>query len=113
MNIKKIVFSLIMAVAFIAPNFANANPIDGKSKSKALEEIKEIIRDIDFDVTEITIEKAKIFFMVNSHNQVIVVQTNSDEVDRAIKNNLNYKTLKNRDLEVNKVYTLPIRFEKQ
>lgn len=102
-----------MAIAFIAPNFANTNPIDGKSKSKALDEIKEIIQDIDFEISELTIDKAKVFFMVNSHNEVIVVQTSSDEVDRLVKNSLNYKTLKNRDLEVNKVYTLPIRFEKK
>ena len=102
-----------MAVAFIATNFANVNPIDGNSKSKALEEIKELIMDIDFDVEELTIEKAKVFFMMNSYNEVIVVQTSSDEVDLAIKNSLNYKTLENRDLEVNKVYTLPIRFDKQ
>ncbi len=113
MNIKKIVFSLIIAVAFIAPNFANVNPIDGNSKSKALDEIKEIIQDINFEVSELTIDKAKVFFMVNSYNEVIVVQTSSDEVDRIIKNNLNYKTLENRDLLVNKVYTLPIRFEKK
>ena len=113
MNFKKIVFSLIMAIAFIAPNFANTNPIEGKSKSKALEEIKEIIQDIDFDISTMTIAKARLFFMVNSHNEVVIIQTSSDEVDAKLKRNLNYKTLDNRDLEVNKVYTLPIIFERQ
>lgn len=113
MNFKKIVFSLIMAAAFIAPNFANSNPVDGKLKSKALEEIKEIIHDIDFEVSELTITKARVFFMINSYNEVIVVQTSSKEVDSKIKNSLNYKALESRDLEVNKVYTLPLRFEKQ
>lgn len=113
MNIKKIVFSLIMALAFIAPNYANTNPIDGKSKSKALEEIKDIIQDIDFKISELTIDKVKVFFMVNSHNEVIVVQTSSEEVDAKIKNSLNYITLANRGLLVNKIYTLPIRFEKK
>ena len=113
MNIKRIVFSLIMAIAFIAPNFANTNPIDGTAKSKALEEIKEIIQDIEFDVPSLTIDKARIFFMVNSYNEVIVIQTSSKEIDSKLKNELNYKSLENRDLEVNKVYTLPIRFEKQ
>jgi len=102
-----------MAIAFIAPNFANTNPIEGKSKSKALEEIKEIIQDIDFDISTMTIAKARLFFMVNSHNEVVIIQTSSDEVDAKLKRNLNYKTLDNRDLEVNKVYTLPIIFERQ
>lgn len=112
MNFKKIVFSLLMAVAFLAPNFANTNPVENKD-SKALEEIKEIILDIDFDQDNMTIKKAKIFFMVNSNNEVIVLQTSSDEVDSIVKRNLNYKTLENRDLKVNLVYTLPIRFDKQ
>lgn len=61
----------------------------------------------------LTIEKTSVFFMVNTHNEVIVVQTNSKEIDSQLKNNLNYKTLDNRDLKVNKVYTLPIRFKKK
>ncbi len=112
MNFKKIAFSLLLAVAFLAPNFAHTNPIEGKSP-KAIMEIQKIIQKIDFDQSSMTINKAKVYFMINSFNEVIVLQTSSKEVDNLIKSKLNYKTLKNRDLLVNKVYTLPIRFEKE
>ena len=109
MNFNKIVFSLLLLVASIAPNFANTSPIDGKP-SKAIDEIEKIIQKIDFDQSTMTIHTANVFFMVNSHNEVIVLQTSSDEIDSLIKSELNYKTLKNRDLQVHKIYTLPIRF---
>lgn len=112
MNFNKIVFSLLMAVACIAPNFANTNPTN-ETSSKAIDEIREIIQKIDFDQNTMTIKKAEVYFMVNSHNEVIVIQTSSDQVDSTIKSNLNYKTLKNRDIPVNRVFTLPIRFEKK
>ena len=89
MNFKKIVFSLIMAVAFIAPNFANTNPIEGKT-SKAIEEIQEMVKKIEFDRSTMSIKKAKVFFMVNSFNEVVVLQTSSEEIDGVIKNKLNY-----------------------
>ena len=101
-----------MAVAFITPNFASTNPIEGKT-SKAIEEIQDIVKKIDFDQSTMTINKAKVFFMVNSFNEVVVIQTSSDEIDSVIKSELNYKTLQSRDLLVNKVYTLPISFEKE
>ena len=112
MNFNKIVFSLLLLVASIAPNFANTSPIDGKP-SKAIDEIEKIIQKIDFDQSTMTINKAKVFFMVNSFNEVVVIQTSSDEIDSVIKSKLNYKTLQSRDLLVNKVYTLPISFEKE
>ena len=112
MNFKKIAFSLLLAIAFIAPNFAHTNPIEGKSL-KAIDEIKELILKIEFDQSTMTIKKAKVYFMVNSHNELIVIQTSSDEIDSVIKNKLNYKTLKNRDLSINKIYTLPIRFDNE
>ena len=101
-----------MAVAFITPNFASTNPIEGKT-SKAIEENQDIVKKIDFDQSTMTINKAKVFFMVNSFNEVVVIQTSSDEIDSVIKSKLNYKTLQSRDLLVNKVYTLPISFEKE
>lgn len=112
MNFKKIFFSILFAVAFIAPNFAHINP-EGNKNPKALDEIKELIMKIDFDQSIMSIKKAKVYFMVNSLNEVIILQTSSSEVDNLIKNKLNYKTLKNRDLLVNNVYTLPLRFEKE
>ena len=114
MTIKRIIFSLVMAIAFIAPNYASTNPGDDTTiNSKALDEIKELIHDIEFDMDNITIKKVKIHFMMNSYNEVIVIQTNSKQIDSTIKSKLNYKKLKNRDLEVNTVYTLPVTFEKE
>ncbi len=48
MNFKKIVFSLLMAVAFLAPNFANTNPVENKESSSAeVVESKEVKKETE------------------------------------------------------------------
>lgn len=99
-----------MLFAFLTPVLAGG--IDGNSPKSAVEELSDIIKDIDFDLEHLQADKVKVYFMVNSKNEVIVLRTNNEEVDKLIKMNLNYKTLKSRDLKINEVYTLPITFEK-
>ena len=59
------------------------------------------------------INKARVFFIVNSFNEIVVIQTFHDEIGSVIKRKLNYKTFNSKDMLVNKVYTLPISFEKE
>ena len=44
------------------------------------------------------INKARVFFMVNSFNEVVVIQTSHEEMGSIIKRTLNYKTYKNKNM---------------
>ena len=112
MKIRKSILSFALAAIMIAPSFANNVKFENPSKSsKAITEIQSYIQSIDFNFEELANEKVKVHFMVNTANEIVVLRTNSQDVDSVLKRTLNYKELENRDLEVNKVYILPITFE--
>jgi|GEM_PF-642234 len=112
MKFKKSFFTALVLLALVSPSFATAPSFDGPTKSaKALTEIQSIVKNIDFDLATLDKETIKVHFMVNSANEVVVLRTSSDKADSLIKYNLNYRALENRDLEINKVYILPIKFE--
>ena len=112
MNFKKSLLSGILALVLIVPGFATSITYDdAPSSSKAFTEIKKIVQKIDFNIEELNNQTVKVHFMINTANEVVVLRTDSDEIDQLIKFNLNYKALENRDLDVNKVYILPISFQ--
>ena len=111
MKIKQSLFTALLLVALVAPSFAS--PVDNSKSSesaKALTEIKSMIQDINYKSDQGPV-KVNVHFMINTSNEVVVLRTSNQEVDDVIKYNLNYKSLRNRDLEANKVYILPVLFE--
>lgn len=112
MKFKKSFLSVLLVAVFIAPALASTPTLDTESKgTKALQEIKAMVQNINFDYEALDQKTVKVHFMVNTSNELVVLRTNSKDVDRVIKYALNYKELKNRDLEYNKVYILPISFQ--
>ena len=71
-----------------------------------------MVQKINFDYEKLDDQTVRVHFMINTSNEVVVLRTDSKEVDRVIKFGLNYKELENQDLEANKVYILPISFQK-
>ncbi len=49
-------------------------------------------------------------FMINPKGEIMILSTNSKEYDTVLKTRLNYKVLKNHKLNLNKTYTLPLKF---
>ena len=113
MKIKKIILSLTMLFAFASATFANdANPTSTTATADAMKEITSIVKDIEIDFEKLNTSIVNVQFMINANNEIVVLRTSSDELDRRIKGSLNYTELKSRNLEINKVYILPIKFEK-
>lgn len=115
MKVKNLFLGLLFAFS-ISTVATAATPFGGggaEADSKAFKEISNIVQHIDFDLSTFDAEKVKVYFMLNELNEIIVLRTDNTEVDRKIKNNLNYKSVKNRDLKVNQLYVLPITFERR
>ena len=56
-------------------------------------------------------ETIKIDFMISSTGEIIVLSTNSEELDEELKSKLNYKKLKSVNLESFKTYTVPVKIK--
>lgn len=109
MNFRKNLFSALLVLVIAAPNFASVpSHFESTTSAKALTEIQSLIKGIEFDFESLDNQTVKVHFLINSANEVVVLRTSNEKTDNLIKANLNYKSLESRDLEVNKVYILPI-----
>jgi hypothetical protein len=104
-TIKSITLALVL---LIGTTLAAANPIADKvNKEEASQEIAQLLKgplfELDVDTT------ASVLLIINSENELVVlsVDTEDAQVERFIKNRLNYKKLKN-SLEIGKEYRLPV-----
>ncbi len=114
MNFRKIILSTILSFGLSIIAFATTpNHIveTSTSTSKTYTKIKNIVKNIDFDMKSLQDQTVKVRFMINADNEVVILHTNNDEADYLIKRTLNYKEIKENDLAVNKVYILPISFQ--
>jgi len=112
MKIKNAI--LCSAVALLTTFSLTASDLDPTAKtisSSAVNEITELIQDINFDVATLDDETVKVQFMINADDEIIVLQTNNKRVDQTIKNHLNYAQIRENDLEVNKIYIIPVSFQ--
>ncbi|MCZ6594659.1 MAG: hypothetical protein O6943_07080 [Bacteroidetes bacterium] len=104
-TIKSITLALVLLVGTTL--FA-ANPIADKvNKEEASLEIAQLLKGPLFELDVDT--HASVLLIINSENELVVlsVDTENEQVERYIKNRLNYKKLKN-SLEIGKEYRLPV-----
>lgn len=87
---------------------AQANPVPEKTNQLRFE-IADLIQKLDFGAALDQEEVIHLNFTVNSKNEIIVLSTSNERLDRRIKLELNYKKVKTQDIEKNKIFTLPVR----
>lgn len=75
-------------------------------------EIMKLVNQIDMSDINSNYERAYVRFMVNSKNEIVVVDVSSAELDSRIKAKLNYKKLETKDVRQNEMYTVPVVFKK-
>ncbi|GLR15963.1 hypothetical protein [Portibacter lacus] len=111
--------SKLMFVALLCAFFASVNtyantpattPIDNPTEIRA--EILKLVKSIDISDIEENYERTYIQFIVNSKNEIVVVNVSSSEFEARIKSKLNYKKLKTENVEQNEIYTVPVVFKK-
>jgi len=109
----------IVALFFLSSLFttqisASADSADHSGETSQLRtELNSFIQSIDlksFDLEDgdrVTIE-----FMVNADSEIVVMKTDSPELDQAIKRKLNYKKVDTDEVRRNQKYILPIVLKK-
>ena len=104
-TIKSITLALALLIG--TASFATNPIVDKVKKEQASLEIAQLLKGPLFELEVDT--AASVILVVNSENELVVlsVDTEDAQVERFIKNRLNYKKLKN-SLERGKEYRLPV-----
>ncbi len=107
---SKLKVYLVALAVIIASTTTFANPVPEK-KAELRAELSSYISKMNFDTVDDEDGVFYVSFTVNAKKELIILSTDNAQIDHRIKNELNYKELKATDVEVNKVYTLPVRIE--
>lgn len=107
--------SLALVILFSAASQASTftpeiYPPISKEPTSIKEQVQNYLQGIDLKQLDEE-KKVLVDFMLNAKGEILILSTNDSRLDNAIKSRLNYKTISNHDLEVNKTYTLPILFK--
>ncbi|SHG88172.1 hypothetical protein SAMN05443549_10813 [Flavobacterium fluvii] len=110
---KKLILSISL-VLFMSVSFVSAK--ETSSKKNHVRVSKELSRLLSptSDIGELEDEKVvKVKIRINSNNEIVVLQTNSTnvELNNYIKNNLNYKMLNSTELKVDQDYVFDVKFK--
>lgn len=108
MRITRSIFFTALFAMVLGTATANTNPESNTARNeiKKLIQKANLITDLKEDVT------VNVTFMVNAKNEIIIMSTDKENLDRRIKSTLNYKKLKSSDMKVNTTYTLPVKLKK-
>ena len=107
MKIKSIVFTLILSTIIASSAFAgNVEP-----EKDVATKISQELSKFDLDYSTIENKTLKIRLMINENNEIIVLSTNSTELDTSIKAALNYDKIDRNELVPYKVYIVPVSFK--
>ena len=111
MTKSKLFFVAIICALFTSvssyANTPDANP------DEIRKEIVDLVKNIDISDMENQYERTYVQFIVNSKNEIVVVNVSKKEFANQIKNKLNYKKLKTEEVMQNEIYTVPLVFKKQ
>lgn len=111
-TMSKLKMYLVALVVIIASTASFANPTP-ENTAELRAELNSYISKINFDTVEDDDGLFHVQFTINSKNELIVLSTDNKKIDNKIKSELNYKELKVTDIEINKVYTLPVRIQEK
>jgi len=104
---RSILFTALFAMV-LGTATANTEPesTTARKEIKTLIQKANLVSNLSEDVT------VNVTFMVNAKNEIIILSTDKENLDRRIKSTLNYKKLKSSDMKLNVTYTLPVKLKK-
>ncbi len=109
-NLKNLISSLcVVLLVTTSSNLVTAAPFS-TNPSSVQEQISAFLQGIDFN----TVDEEKtilVDFLISDKNELMILSTNADNMDKLIKAKLNYKKLSSHELDRNKKYSIPIRFK--
>ncbi len=108
MKKKSLFLSLFFMLSIVATSFATPTV---KENTDLESKVRKALTAYNFDFSFLKGETIKIRFMLNEHNEIIVLSTNNQKLDHQIKGALNYSKIDKENLETFKVYILPVTFQ--
>ncbi|MBK9735650.1 MAG: hypothetical protein IPO92_12075 [Saprospiraceae bacterium] len=96
----------VVCIALMS-NFSFAGDVTGVKKSES-DQIKSYLNKITYNQYINAGTKLNISFFINSRHEIIVVSTSNTDLDGVVKSTLNYEKIEVKDLEYNKLYTIPV-----
>jgi len=113
MKLSKVIFAA--AFSILISSFAIANPDTGlepaTSSKTVTTKIKSIIQNLDINLDELDSKTVKLKFIINESDELVVLSTGDSDLDKTLKNALNYKAVDVANMKYNKVYILPVTFQ--
>jgi hypothetical protein len=111
MNRLKKLIPLFALAIFTLP--AMANHAEESTTEQLRSEIAQTLSKINVGSLDFKESTVYVNFMINDKNQVIVLSTDNEKLDHAIKKSLNYHTLTSVQAAVNKMYILPVKLKQK
>ncbi|MBT8191290.1 MAG: hypothetical protein HKN67_00685 [Saprospiraceae bacterium] len=106
---KSWLFSFVMA-AFLTTTAFSASTYD-EGPNSVNKQFQKLLKGLKFENIENS-QTVYVDFMINEKSEIIVLSTNSKDMDNSLKSRLNYKTLEAENLDLFTRYTVPISFKK-
>lgn len=104
---------VVVAAMLLGTGNLLANDIDSFEPSKSLSlQISSMLSDNNFSEFEDDLT-AQVRFTLNNEGEIVVlsVSTDFDQMERFVKNRLNYQKVDLNNVEEGKVYTIPVRIK--
>jgi hypothetical protein len=111
MKTSKLFFAALLCAFFASVSTAYANTPD-TNPDEMRKEIVKLVSQIDVSDIDSDYSRTYVQFIVNSENEIVVVNVSKSEFDQRIKSKLNYKKLRTEDVKQNEIYTVPVVFKK-
>jgi len=103
-------FAFVILISALSINAnANSNPLDGSPV--ALEnQVLDMLGQVDFDLKEET--KLTVHFLINKDKEIVIVDIDSDnsKLETFVQNKIDEEIVQGSSFEINKIYSLPIKF---
>lgn len=106
MRITKLLFTLVAFIYFSSTATANVDP----TSLTLREEIRLMVQKAELNNTEEV--NVVVNFVVNNNHEIVIISTNDTTLDWEIRTVLNLKKVEAEDIEINKIYTLPIKVKR-
>ena len=98
----------IMAIIISTAAMSYTVNLDFSSTEKLRKEISDKLRNMDIRNYDISDYDVKVQFTINDKNELVVLRTDNEVLDKLIKETLNYKTIKLTDVRRNSLYSIKV-----
>ncbi len=107
---KVFVLSLMFALFGTVSSYASSPTT---SPDEIRKEILSLVKGMDLTAMQGNSERVQIQFLVNNNNEIVVLNISESDFDSRLKDRLNNKKINSDGVVKNKIYSVPVVFQKK